>query len=329
MYKCLDLKRGEGMIERQVIRHPKATHISVLIDQPVKQPRKKISEHFQEIIANYPELENKSELKRVIKELEQLVGLREIKELILEIFALLFINQRRAELGLKAENQVLHMVFKGNPGTGKTTVARIIGSILKEMGVLSKGHLIEVERADLVGEYIGHTAQKTRELIKKALGGILFIDEAYSLSRGGDKDFGREAIDTLVKGMEDHRKNFILILAGYEREMEHFLRSNPGLPSRFPIQIHFPDYTVDDLVEIANLMCEERQYKMAPAYVTKLRQIIQKEMNHPYHTFSNGRFVRNIIEKSIRNHALRIVKQPTSSKDDLMTLRAEDILIKG
>lgn len=316
-------------LNRQVITHPNTRHISVVIDQPIKQSKKKISGQFQEITAQYPELESRTELNRVIAELENLVGLHEIKDLVLEIFALLFVNQRRVEAGLKTEPQVLHMVFKGNPGTGKTTVARIIGSIFKEMGVLSKGHLIEVERADLVGEYIGHTAQKTRDLIKKAIGGILFIDEAYSLSRGGDKDFGREAIDTLVKGMEDHRKNFILILAGYEHEMERFLRSNPGLPSRFPIQIQFPDYSLDDLLEIADIMCVQRQYKMAPACITKLRQMIQKEMNQPYHAFSNGRFVRNILEKAVRNQALRIIKQQLTSKDELMTLRAEDLGIRN
>ncbi|GJM69287.1 hypothetical protein HMSSN036_15030 [Paenibacillus macerans] len=145
----------------------------------------------------------------------------------------------RSEAGLLSGPQVYHMIFKGNPGTGKTTVARIVAKMFQRMGVLSKGHLIEVERADLVGEYIGHTAQKTRDLVKKALGGILFIDEAYSLARGGEKDFGKEAIDTLVKAMEDQKNQFILILAGYSDEMDFFLSTNPGLPSRFPIQMDF------------------------------------------------------------------------------------------
>lgn len=326
MYKCLDRIEVKALA-RQVISHPQSRHISVVIEQPNKQSKKTIGEQFQEISSQYPELDGRFELQRVVEELENLVGLKEIKELVLEIFALLFINKKRVDAGLKTESQVLHMVFKGNPGTGKTTVARIIGSIFREMGVLTKGHLIEVERADLVGEYIGHTAQKTRDLIKKALGGILFIDEAYSLSRGGDKDFGREAIDTLVKGMEDHRKNFILILAGYEHEMEKFLRSNPGLPSRFPIQIQFPDYSLDDLINMAELMCVQREYKMAPACITKLKQIIKKEMNDPYHAFSNGRYVRNLLEKAVRNQALRMIKQPNASREELMTLRAEDLII--
>ncbi|GMA55537.1 hypothetical protein GCM10025858_00400 [Alicyclobacillus sacchari] len=155
-----------------------------------------------------------------------------------EIFAFVYIQQMRIRQHLKAEPVVLHMVFFGNPGTGKTTVARILARLFHECGLLSEGHLVEVERADLVGEYIGHTAQKTRELIKKALGGVLFIDEAYSLARGGEKDFGREAIDCLVKGMEDYKNQFITILAGYEREMKWFLSTNPDCRVGFPF-IHF------------------------------------------------------------------------------------------
>lgn len=316
-------------MNRQLIMQPNTRHISVMIEQPTKQIKKSIKEQFDEIIQHYPNLTNHSELNQVVLQLEMLIGLAEIKELVIEVLALLFINKRRTEAGLKTESQVLHMIFKGNPGTGKTTVARIIGTILKEIGYLPKGHVIEVERADLVGEYIGHTAQKTRDLIKKALGGILFIDEAYSLSRGGDKDFGREAIDTLVKGMEDQRKNFILILAGYENEMERFLRSNPGLPSRFPIQIHFPDYSLEELLQIASIMCEQRQYKMAPSCIMKFRKMIQSEMSHSIHAFSNGRYVRNVIEKTIRNHAMRMIKQPVASKDDLMTLKAEDLFSRN
>ena len=162
-------------------------------------------------------------------QLRHLIGMEEIKKMIHEIYAWIFINKKREELNLKAEKQVLHMLFKGNPETGKTTVARIIGQLFLKMGVLSKGHLIEAERADLVGEYIGHTAQKTRDLVKKANGGILFIDEAYSLGRGGEKDLGKEAIDTLVKHMEDKHGDFVLILAGYSSEMDYFLSLNPGL----------------------------------------------------------------------------------------------------
>ena len=176
-----------------------------------------------------------------------------MKKLVRELQAFLEIQRRRTEARLVAQPVALHMVFKGNPGTGKTTVARVLGRIFHVMDVLPKGHLVECERADLVGQYIGHTAQRTREYIQKAMGGVLFIDEAYSLARGGEKDFGKEAIDTLVKAMEDHKDEFVVILAGYRAEMEFFLASNPGLRSRFPIHMEFPDYTCDELLQIAAL----------------------------------------------------------------------------
>lgn len=268
-----------------------------------------------------------SRFAEIQKELEPMIGLENVKELVYEIFALLHVSGLRAEAGLQANSHVFHMIFKGNPGTGKTTVARILARMFQQMGVLSRGHLIEVERADLVGEYIGHTALKTRELIKKAIGGILFIDEAYSLARGGEKDFGKEAIDTLVKQMEDNRSQFILILAGYPEEMEQFLRLNPGLPSRFPIQIEFPDYTVEQLMQIFELMLKERDYGAAPQALQKLQQHLQQEKLKYLHSFSNARYVRNILEKCIRNHAVRLLNYPvgTPNRQELMTIRPEDL----
>lgn len=179
----------------------------------------------------------KSSSEGALEELKSLVGLEKVKELIYEVYAFAEIQKKRERAGLLNEKVVLHMIFKGNPGTGKTTIARILGRLLHNAGILEKGHVVEVERADLVGEYIGHTAHRTREQIKKAQGGILFIDEAYSLSRGGEKDFGKECVDCIVKGMEDNAKETIFILAGYPSEMEQFLRSNPGLRSRFPIHL--------------------------------------------------------------------------------------------
>lgn len=178
-------------------------------------------------------------LNEIETEMSALVGMEEIKKMMKEVYAWIYINKKREEAGLKPGQQVLHMMFKGNPGTGKTTVARLIGKLFLKMEVLPKGHLIEAERADLVGEYIGHTAQKTRDLIKKASGGILFVDEAYSLGRGGEKDFGKEAIDTLVKHMEDKQNEFILILAGYSREMEGFLKIEPRSSIAFSASISF------------------------------------------------------------------------------------------
>ncbi|MEC0371544.1 AAA family ATPase [Paenibacillus chibensis] len=265
--------------------------------------------------------------QEIEKELDKLVGLENIKDFVFEIYALLQIAHMRQEAGLACGGQVYHMVFKGNPGTGKTTVARIIAKLFQKMGVLSKGHLIEVERADLVGEYIGHTAQKTRDLVKKALGGILFIDEAYSLARGGEKDFGKEAIDTLVKAMEDHKNQFILILAGYSEEIDFFLQTNPGLPSRFPIQVEFPDYSVDQLIQISELMAKERDYILMPQAIMKLRQHLIQEKHETEHAFSNARYVRNTIEKSIRNQAVRLLNlysHTNPGKLELMTLRTED-----
>ncbi|MFB5281634.1 stage V sporulation protein K [Peribacillus sp. Hz7] len=266
-------------------------------------------------------------LKEIEAELETLVGMEEMKKLIKEIYAWIYVNKKREERGLKAGRQALHMMFKGNPGTGKTTVARLIGKLFHKMNVLTKGHLIEAERADLVGEYIGHTAQKTRDLVKKALGGILFIDEAYSLGRGGEKDFGKEAIDTLVKHMEDKQHEFILILAGYSREMDYFLSLNPGLLSRFPLVVEFPDYTTDQLMEIADLMLEEREYVISRDAERKLREhlVVLRSLQGPV-SFSNGRYIRNVIEKAIRTQAMRLLHEDSYDKADLMTLRSQDFV---
>ncbi|MFC4809495.1 AAA family ATPase [Paenibacillus sp. GCM10023250] len=262
------------------------------------------------------------------RELDPMVGLENVKTLIYEIYALLQISRMRSDAGLSGGSHVYHMIFTGNPGTGKTTIARIVAKLFQKMGVLTKGHMIEVERADLVGEYIGHTAQKTRDLVRKALGGVLFVDEAYSLARGGEKDFGKEAIDTLVKAMEDYRNQFVLILAGYPLEIEHFLMTNPGLPSRFPIQIDFPDYSIDQLIQIAELMAKNRDYALMPQSLFKLRQHLMQEKAMSMFAFSNARYVRNIIEKAFRHQAVRLMTQyPTGSpgKQELMSVRPEDL----
>lgn len=270
-------------------------------------------------------------LLEILSELDSLVGLESVKDTVREVFAFIYMQQRRQQLSLRTEPVVLHMVFKGNPGTGKTTVARLLAKMFHESGLLEKGHLVEVERADLVGEYVGHTAQKTREHIKRALGGVLFIDEAYSLARGGEKDFGREAIDTLVKSMEDYRNQFIAILAGYEREMEWFLSTNPGLPSRFPIHLSFPDYDLRTLLSIAKGIVREREYRLCIDAEQKLQLLLEEKrqtesfLGH----FSNARLVRNIIEAAIRKHAIRLFNERRVSKDQAMTLTAADFLGEG
>ncbi|AJE53687.1 MULTISPECIES: AAA family ATPase [Paenibacillus] len=313
-------KRSEERPSRQinvVLRSPEPI-ASVTVDETESVASTK-SQALPQYLSLYQEIQ---------KELDHLVGLDNIKELVFEVYAFLQIAHMRTDAGLLSNAHVYHMIFKGNPGTGKTTVARIIAKMLQKMGVLSKGHLIEVERADLVGEYIGHTAQKTRDLVKKSLGGVLFIDEAYSLARGGEKDFGKEAIDTLVKAMEDQKNQFILILAGYSGEMDFFLRTNPGLPSRFPIQLDFPDYTVDQLIQISELMAKERDYILMPQSILKMKEHLLNERNDSLHAFSNARYVRNVIEKAIRHQAVRLLNQYRSGqpgKQELMTLRPEDL----
>lgn len=259
-------------------------------------------------------------------ELDQLVGLSGVKKIVEEIRAYIEIGRQRAEHHLKSEQLVLHMIFSGNPGTGKTTVARLLGRLFRGMGVLSRGHLIEVERADLVGEYIGHTALKTREQVRKALGGLLFVDEAYSLGRGGTKDFGKEAIDVLVKAMEDHRHDFVLILAGYRREMASFLKLNPGLSSRFPIQIAYPDYSVGELLEIAELMARKRHYSFSEGARKQLRRTLigrQGELD-----FSNARLVRNLLERAIRRQALRLSRRERPGREELIILEETDLAVE-
>jgi len=264
-------------------------------------------------------------LLALFEELEHLIGLQEAKQTIYEIYAFIRMNREREKHQLKVSRQMYHMVFKGNPGTGKTTVARLFGKIFKELGMLTKGHLIEVERADLVGEFIGHTAQKTRDLVKKALGGVLFIDEAYSLARGGEKDFGKEAIDCLTKSLEDYGDQFVCIIAGYNEEMDAFLELNPGMPSRFPVQITFSDYSVDELIEIARLMAQKREYELSKEALEKMRRALQEIVADPFlHNFSNARYIRNCLEKAIRNQAVRLLKATEPSVDELMRLTGDD-----
>lgn len=305
-------KRSNGQIN-VVLNSHKRTHVKDIVNREAA-PKPFPQEH--------------AALRDIEEELGALVGMEEMKKMVKEIYAWIYVNKKREEMGLKAGKQALHMMFKGNPGTGKTTVARLIGKLFQKMDVLTKGHLIEAERADLVGEYIGHTAQKTRDLIKKALGGILFVDEAYSLGRGGEKDFGKEAIDTMVKHMEDKQHDFILILAGYSREMDHFLTLNPGLHSRFPLVFDFPDYTVDQLMEIGKRMLNEKEYILSSDAERKVREhLALAKVALSSSAFSNGRYVRNVLEKSIRSQAMRLLMANHFDRNDLLTIRSSDLVL--
>jgi stage V sporulation protein K len=265
-------------------------------------------------------------VERILREMDTLVGLKDVKRQIREICAFVDVQRRRAALDLKTEPHTLHMVFTGSPGTGKTTVARILGRLFRELGVLAKGHLVEVERADLVGEYIGHTAQKTREMVRRALGGVMFVDEAYALARGGDKDFGKEAIDTLVKAMEDHKTDFLLILAGYPLEMAGFISANPGLLSRFPIHLAFPDYSAQELLMIADLMVKERQYRFTDDAREQLARFLERQRPLWHQNAGNARLIRNLVERAIRRQAVRLVQRGGNpTRDELMLLTWADL----
>ncbi|MBG7607971.1 MAG: AAA family ATPase [Verrucomicrobia bacterium] len=264
-------------------------------------------------------------VEECLERLHALIGQDHIKQEVEKLIRFLEVQQAREELSLKSANLSLHMVFSGNPGTGKTTIARIVAQIFAAIGILKKGHLVETDRLGLVGQYIGHTAKKTDEVVQKALDGVLFIDEAYALAGSGDNDFGHEAIDTLVKRMEDYRDRLIIIVAGYPKDMEEFLASNAGLHSRFNLHFDFPDYTSDELLGILKIFCESNQYQLDPTAETALGELFTKELTRAHSGFGNGRFVRNLFEKAIRNHAVRLhLRAKPWSQDDLTTLSQED-----
>ena len=254
-------------------------------------------------------------LDAIRAEINELVGLAPVKEYVFGLADNLQVQQRRAAAGLKTASLSMHMIFTGNPGTGKTTIARLVAKYLKAIGALKGGQLVEVTRADLVGRYTGHTAPLTNSVIESALGGVLFIDEAYSLYRGEQDSFGLEAIDTLVKGMEDHRDELVVILAGYTKEMETFLTANSGLASRFPNKIEFPDYTAEELLQITHVQAKNKGYRLAESCTEPLLGYYARWQAADARTAGNGRLARNTLEKAIFHQSRRLVAEPAAALD--------------
>ena len=258
-------------------------------------------------------------------ELDGYIGLAEVKREVSNLINMATVFQRRRDAGLPTADLSLHMVFTGNPGTGKTMIARLMARVYRSLGILSKGQLVEVDRSGLVAGYVGQTAIKTQQQLQKALGGVLFIDEAYALNGGADNDFGQEAIDTVLKAMEDHRDDLVVIVAGYDALMERFIRSNPGLESRFNRYLHFDDYSTDEMVDIFKLQCKKGCYTLADGTEAEVREFIDEANDAGGVTFGNARGVRNLFEQVLTQQANRLAAMDDFTKEDLMTLTPEDV----
>ena len=270
----------------------------------------------------------KTEIAKILNLLdEELVGLAPVKSRIREIAALLLIDKLRSNLGISSASPGLHMSFTGSPGTGKTTVGLQMADILYKLGYIKKGHLLTVTRDDLVGQYIGHTAPKTKEVLKKAMGGVLFIDEAYYLYKpDNERDYGSEAIEILLQVMENQRDDLVVILAGYKEPMDKFYESNPGLSSRIANHIDFPDYTVEELLQIAKIMLQDQQYQLTPQAEAALIEYIKRRKEKPL--FANARSIKNALDRARMRQANRIFdsRGQVLTKKELVNLEAEDIL---
>lgn len=268
--------------------------------------------------------EPKEPEKSGMEELEELIGLSTVKHDVEELIGLAKVQKMREEKGMKTVPVSLHLVFSGNPGTGKTTVARILAKLYKEIGILSQGQLVETDRSGLVAGYVGQTAIKTQKKIEEAMGGVLFIDEAYTLNQEGE-NFGQEAIDTILKSMEDHRDKFIVIVAGYTQLMKDFVNSNPGLKSRFNKFFEFPDYTVDELQQIFKLQCDKYQYKLTDEAEEVVKKEIERLEAEKGENFANAREVRNLFERIITNQAARVSGIENVDEEGLTVITKEDL----
>lgn len=297
-------------------------NFSIFFLNSVNDTQKKMGQAMVDIINNIAKSLGNDSVSR----LQKLVGLSKVKKEILQLISTVQINEERIKRGMKVTQPTLHMVFTGNPGTGKTTVARILARAYHDIGLLSSGHLVETTRSELVEKYVGHSAKKTEEIVESALGGVLFIDEAYALATGGQLDFGQEVIDTLVPLMDNNRERLVVIVAGYPKEMENFLGSNTGLSSRFPNHVNFSDYSISELAEIFRMICLERGYQAPTLQVlAKVEKMISLS-NQDKARFGNGRGVRNLFEHFERNQKHRLAKQMNHMSDeDLNTILGEDI----
>ena len=264
-------------------------------------------------------------LEDVLAELDELVGMAPVKEQVKKLVSFAKMAKERKAQGLEAPAMSYHFVFTGNPGTGKTTVARLVGKIFRALGLLEKGHLIETDRSGLVASYVGQTAQKTNKVVDDALDGVLFIDEAYALAQGGDKDFGAEAITTLLKRMEDERERLVVVLAGYTGDMKRFMEMNPGLQSRFNRTIEFPDYSNRELAAIFRQMAKKNKYVLSKEFDENLVGAMAFWTKKRDRHFGNGRFVRNKFEKAVENQSLRLSSIDHPTKEQLVTLELTDV----
>ena len=306
--------------------------IGIFAPDPDEEEQEQLKKELAEKVASETEQKDTVVVNDVLEgdpyqELDDLIGLGSVKEEVRSLANFVKLQKEREAKGLKTAKVSYHLVFYGSPGTGKTTVARIVGRIYKDLGVLKKGHTVETDRAGLCGQYVGQTGPKTDSVIAKALDGVLFIDEAYSLvpEGGAGNDYGQEAISTILKRMEDYRDRLVVIVAGYKNEMQRFIDSNPGLQSRFNRYIDFPDYSGDELSQIFKMYMKKNQYTLSKEAETYLKERFDYAVAHKDRNFGNARYARNVFEKSIQAQANRLANEKELNKDKLTELTIEDL----